>query len=68
MNWRNMAATPPKGKSMPKTIEHYQKVLEMDNELIHEQSQLIATLKSKNNQLRLKLQSRNRMSISGHVK
>lgn len=53
----NSPKTPPKGEPMPKTIEHYQKVLDMDNELIHEQRLEIQKLKMKVNQLHLKLKS-----------
>ena len=53
-----MALTPGKDEPMPKTVKYYGKVLAMDNELIHEQKEEIAKLKSEVNKLRMKLESK----------
>ena len=55
LKWHEMARTPKKGESMPKTIEHYQKILAMDDELIHEQRDEIAKLKMTINKLRQRI-------------
>ena len=55
MRWQDMTETPVKGEPMPKTIEHYQKVLAMDDELIHEQRLEISRLKMTINQLRQRI-------------
>lgn len=57
MNWRDMALTPTKDKSMPETKEHYIKMLALDDELIHEQRVEISKLKAKVNKLQQKLHS-----------
>ena len=58
MKWHEMALTPPKGEKMPMTEEHFQKVIAMDQELILEQKDEIAKLKSRCNRLQQKLDTK----------
>ncbi len=53
-NWRDMALTPGKDKPMPRTEDHYLKMLALDDELIQEMKEEISKLKAKVNQLRMK--------------
>ena len=56
MTWRKIL-TPTKGERMPMTEEHFYKVIGMRDELIFEQKDEIAKLKTKVNKLQ---QARNR--------
>jgi hypothetical protein len=47
--------TPPKGKPMPQTREYWEKRAHMDQELILEMKEEIASLKHENNNLKQKL-------------
>ena len=60
-NWKNMAGPLAKDESMPKTKEYYKKVLAMDDELIHEQKEEIARLKSKVNKLQHRIEQYNQL-------
>ena len=53
-DWRELQ-TPPKDQPMPKTIDHYKKILAMDDELIHEQKEEIASKNSEINKLKQKV-------------
>ena len=57
MNWRHIK-TPKKGEKMPMTEEHFYKVIGMRDELIFEQKEEIAKLKSKVNRLEQKIKTK----------
>jgi hypothetical protein len=58
MKWSDLVMTPAKDKAMPKTEEHYLKVLAMDDELIHELKEEISELKRRNYSLEQRLKKR----------
>ena len=55
MAWHDNGITPTKGVKMEMTEEKFYRVIAMRDELIFEQKEEIAKLKSKVNQLRLKI-------------
>ena len=66
MKWHELAGeTPEKDKRMEMTQDNFYRVLAMNDELIHEQLAEIAKLKSKINQLQLKLDSSKKGAVKG---
>jgi uncharacterized coiled-coil protein SlyX len=57
MAWHDKGITPTKDKRMEMTEENFNRVIEMRDELIFEQKMEISKLKSKVNELQLKLKS-----------
>ena len=55
--WHETTLTPAKGEKMPMTEEHFYKVITMRDELIFEQKDEIAKLKSKVNKLQQRIDS-----------
>ena len=55
--WHETTLTPAKAKKMPMTKEHFYKVIAMRDELIFEQKDEIAKLKSKVNKLQQRIDS-----------
>ena len=58
-DWRGEPLSPAKDKREPMTEERFYKIINMHDELIHEQKDEIARLKMKINQLKLKIKSTN---------
>ena len=58
--WYEIVLTPKKDKKMPMTEDHFYKVIAMRDELIFEQKDEIAKLKSKVSELRSKLNNKNK--------
>ena len=58
-DWRGEPLSPAKDKREPMTKERFYKIINMHDELIHEQKDEIARLKMKINQLKLKIKSTN---------
>jgi len=65
-HWSELAPPLTKGDKIPMSEEYFNKLLAMDSELIHEQKEEIAKLKSKVNRLEQKLLS-NRSDIRREI-